>query len=119
MDILLSWLEKFETKPKKVFTNHGEDKVCDEFAKLIEEKFGLEAEAPYNGAIYDLKTGELIEEGEREYIVRKPRESSAFAALLSAGKELLNLIEKYREGANKDIKKFTNEIRALIEKWKK
>ena len=119
MNILLSWLENYETKPKKVFINHGEDKVCDEFAKIIEEKLGFEAEAPYNGAVYDLKTGELLKEGERSYIAKKPRESTAFAALLSAGKELLSIIETYKNGANKDIKKFTNEIRTLIEKWKK
>ena len=119
MNILLSWFENYETKPKKVFVNHGEDKVCDEFAKIIEEKLGFEAEAPYNGAVYDLKTGELLKEGERSYIAKKPRESTAFAALLSAGKELLNIIETYKNGANKDIKNFTTEIRTLIEKWKK
>ena len=46
---LLRWIEAFDTKPKRVFVNHGEDEVEDRFVQLLQER-GFTACAPYNGA---------------------------------------------------------------------
>ena len=120
-DMLLGWLQNISPKPQKVFVNHGADVVCDSFASLITEKLGVTAEAPYNEAVYDLKTGELLLEGNRERIVKfKPKESRAntvFRRLLDAGRRLLTVIEHNRGGANKDLAKFADQINSLCDKW--
>ncbi len=33
---LLRWIEAFDTKPKRVFVNHGEDEVEDRFVQLLQ-----------------------------------------------------------------------------------
>lgn len=125
MNILLSWLNGFEHKPKKVFVNHGDDTVCDDFAETINERLGIDATAPYNGARYNLITGECEFKGNTVKIREKvtatvpQRESSAFGRLLSAGRRLMSVIESYRQCANKDIAKFADQIIALCNKWER
>lgn len=125
-DMLINWINNFDEKPRTVFVNHGNDTVCDEFASHITEKLGIKATAPYNGAEYDLCSGECLIKGNTRHIVKKTyvssnqrRASSAFTELLNAGKRLMSVIEKYREGANKDIKSFAEQINLLAEKWNK
>ena len=120
--ILLSWLNGFKQKPKQVFVNHGNDTVCDEFAAAVTETLNIPAVAPYNGASYDLLTGICLEKGNRKRIEQKPRnkrDEAVFARLLTAGKRLLSIIEKYRQAANKDIAAFADQITALCNKWDK
>ena len=45
------------------------------------------------------------------------KHSSVFDRLLAAGRRLLSVIEKNREGANKDLAKFADQITALCDKW--
>ena len=122
-DMLIDWLDGFSIKPSTVFVNHGSDGVCDEFAKTVKERLGIDAIAPYNGAKYDLITGECIERGNNKPIVKKEREpknkrkSVAYLSLFMAGKRLMEIIERHREGSNKDIAKLTNQINSLCDKW--
>ena len=120
-DMLLGWLENISPKPQKVYVNHGQDTVCDSFASLVSEKLNIPAEAPYNEAVYDLSTGKLLIEGNRERITKfKPKESRAntvFRRLIDSGKRLLAVIEHNRGGANKDLAKFADQINALCDKW--
>ena len=122
-NMLIGWIEGFTEKPKTVFVNHGDDAVCDEFAAAITEKTGIYATAPYNAAEYDLISGVCLKSGNKQKIVKtgsvKFRESSGFSRLYNAGKRLLAVIEKYREGANKDIAKFADEVTKLSDKWDK
>ncbi len=124
-DMLINWLDGFEKKPKTVFVNHGNDAVCDEFASLIEQKLLIYATAPYNAAEYDLISGVCLEKGNSKRIERfipksdLKRESSAFKRLTAASRRLLSIVDKYREGANKDIAKFADQIIALCDKWDK
>lgn len=121
-NMLLDWIGGFKQKPKAVFVNHGSDTVCDEFAAEIESRFKISAYAPYNSAEYDLITGVCLNKGNRTRIAKKAspqRESTAFARLSTAGKRLMSIIEKYRQGANKDIAKFADQITALSNKWDK
>ena len=57
---LLSWLNRFEKKPKLVFVNHGDDESCKELVRKIGEDLQMEAYAPYSGASFDLLKGEWI-----------------------------------------------------------
>lgn len=122
-DMLLGWLDGFEKKPKTVFVNHGSDTVCDAFAATVQEKLGISAVAPYNGAKYDLISGVCLEEGNTRRILKKPlqqaqkRESSAFRQLQNAMLRLTAVTESYRQGANKDIAKLASQILSLCDKW--
>ena len=96
--------------------------LCDEFAAAVTETLNIPAVAPYNGASYDLLTGICLEKGNRKRIEQKPRnkrDEAVFARLLTAGKRLLSIIEKYRQAANKDIAAFADQITALCNKWDK
>ena len=121
--ILLSWLSGFKEKPKQIFVNHGNDTVCDEFASTITETLKIPAVAPYNGASYDLLTGICLNKGNRQRIEQKgkfnKRDAAVFARLVTAGKRLTSIIEKYRQAANKDIAAFADQITALCNKWDK
>lgn len=120
-DMLIEWLKNITPSPKRVFVNHGNDEVCDLFASDIRKELGCEAVAPYNGAAYDLLTGECLFEGNREKFKRSAqavrRSDSVFRRLVQAGKKLLIVIEHNRGGANKDLAKFADQIIALAEKW--
>ena len=123
-DILTNWLKGFEVKPKTVFVNHGGDTVCDEFAEHIKNEISVNTIAPYSGGEYDLHTMECIKTGNTEKIkkavgVKSHYESSAFSKLFGAAKKLMSVIEKYREGANKDILKFASNVQSLADKWDK
>lgn len=123
-DMLINWLDGFDKKPTAIFVNHGSDTVCDEFANTVKERLGIKATAPYNGSKYDLISGECIERGNTQPITAKQtagskknsRKSAAFIGLLTAGKRLMDIIEGYREGTNKDISKLTNQINSLCDK---
>lgn len=120
-DMLIDWLKNITPKPKAVFVNHGNDTVCDSFAQDVEKELNCKATAPYNGAEYDLHTGECLYAGNHEKIKRnKPavqRANAVFQRLLQAGKRLLIVIEHNRGGANKDLAKFADQINALSDKW--
>ncbi|MGN0335254.1 MAG: MBL fold metallo-hydrolase RNA specificity domain-containing protein [Lachnospiraceae bacterium] len=123
-DMLLDWIGNLKEAPRQIFVNHGQDEVTDEFAEAITKRFGFSATAPYNGAVYDLMSGECLKEGNRiriENSILKKHQiiSSVYEKLLRAGKRLLEVIEKNKGGANKDLKKFTDEINSLCDKWER
>lgn len=119
--IMLRWLEGLKDHPPRVFVNHGDDTVCDAFAETITQTLGYPATAPYNGAIYDVATGMLLEQGNRVRLERKSakqkRSDSVFDRLLSAGKRLMMLIEKSKGRPNKELAKFADQINRLADKW--
>ncbi len=120
---MLDWLAAIPGNPRQVFVNHGQDSVCDTFAAIITEKLGVEATAPYNGAIYDLETGLCLQEGNRTRLAPRKegsqRSSGVFNRLLEAGRRLLRVIEQNRGGTNKDLARFADQIDALSNKWER
>ncbi len=126
LGILLDWLGNIREKPQQVFVNHGEDAVCDEFAETIKEQLDFSATAPYNGSVYDLITGECLEEGnkvrirkeEPVKISRKGKSISAvYEHVLRALRRLTVLVERSDGWANKDLKKFASDINDVCDKW--
>lgn len=123
-DGLLTWIRHFDPKPKHVFVNHGEDLVAEHFARTLAAE-GIPAEAPYNGAVYELTGGAvaLLRQGTMVPLAKasqpadKPRTSPAFERLLNMGKRLLVVIEHNRGGANKDLARFASQIASLCDKW--
>ena len=122
-DILINWLSGFDKKPRIVFVNHGSNEACDIFAQFIQEKLNINAVAPYNASEYDLISGVCLEIGNTKKIIRqsltKQKESFAFNRLRAAGRRLLSVIDRYQNGANKDIAKFADQIISLCDKWEK
>lgn len=51
---LLNWLSELETKPKKVFLVHGENRPADELRVKIIEKLGMECSIPLMGQEIEL-----------------------------------------------------------------
>lgn len=123
--MLLTWLRRMTHRPQKVFVNHGADEVCDIFAKKISDELGIESEAPYNGAVYDLATGQMIAAGNRTRCTaqtssespQKPRNLTVYTRLVQAGERLMSVIRRSRERANKDLARFADQITALCDKW--
>ena len=123
-DGLLSWLSGFQRKPRKVFVNHGDDESCMAFQATLKQ-LGYDAEAPYSGTEFDLRSGQALNRTvgipvEREVPSRSTqRANQVFAELVNAAEALLALVKTFRGRTNKDNAKLTSQIRSLIEKWEK
>ncbi len=120
-DMLLGWLGSMPTPPKKVFVNHGDDQVCEIFAKTIESRLGYDCVAPYSGDGYDLISGECFQKG---IIVRaekkegRKRANQVYERLLTAAKRLMKRIDGMKGAPNKEIAKLTDQINTLCDKFK-
>ncbi len=121
-DGLLDWLRGFEKKPRQVFVNHGENTVTDSFARTITEELGFPAMAPYSGAEYDLlrERFDVLPEG---IPVSKPtvggtKADSLYKSLLNAGESLLRIVREAKGKPNKTLQHFTDDLNALIKKYK-
>ena len=118
---LLRWLDGFQAPPQRVFVVHGEDQVTEEFAQVVEERFGCQTFAPFPGGEADLLTNEIISEGVR--IPVKPKKAvqrkadAAFERLLAAARRLLDVVGRCSGLANKDKAKFEAQILHLADKW--
>ncbi len=124
---LLEWITHFAQKPKKVFVVHGEDLVCESFAKCLQEEYGYDVAAPYSGACYDLASGTMISAGVRIPVAPKmypqakavseggKRAMYLAGQLDEAGKRLLRIISQNKGGANRDMEKMLKQIHALCD----
>lgn len=115
--MLYGWLAAMPEAPKKVFVNHGGDGVTDQFALLIREKLGWDAEAPYNGSCFDLAAMEWLSQGFRTKLKKKPARNPVFDRLYQAGQRLLRLIEQSRGLSNRELGKFADQVNELCKKW--
>lgn len=116
---LMEWIGNFE-HPSMVFVNHGEAIAAEALAKEIRDNLGLKVYAPYSGAEFDIATGVVTNDAKPVYIIpdpKKVRTGSAYENLLDASTRLHNLIKDNSGRANADMRKLTNAINDLIEKW--
>ena len=51
---MLKWLSNFKNLPHKVFITHGEENSALDFARMINEQFGVGSETPHLGDIFEL-----------------------------------------------------------------
>ena len=121
---LMTWARAFGHSPKQFFVVHGEDQTAADFAQRLETELGCPAMAPFSGTVYDLAAEKCIHQAAGIPAPKKPavtaaskKASKIFARLLSMGQRLLSVIHKNEGGANKDLKKFANEIQQLCDKW--
>jgi len=115
---LLEWVQGFGEKPRKVFVVHGEDQACKSFVECLNGEYGIKAYAPYSGTVFNLLTNKLEYEGQPIPVKKKAEAvSDVFTRLLAAGHRLLAVIHKNEGGANKDLAKFADQVKALCDKW--
>lgn len=120
---LMKWAAAFKENPKRVFVAHGDDQVCDIFAKRLEEELGYSAMAPYSGTEADLLDNVIVKEMAGIAIKRvqqkaKDRKAAGvFARLVAAGQRLMTVIRHNEGGANKDLARFADQINSLCDKW--
>ena len=125
-DGLLKWISAFSPKPRHVFVVHGESQVTETYAQTLRD-LGFSAHSPNYEEVYDLLADRMLAPGILR--VRKPaaREdaagsrapSAAFLRLEQMGKQLIQLIAASRGRTNKDLAKFADQLKALIDKWDK
>ena len=122
---LINWLTAMKNKPQTVFVNHGDNQSCEDFKNCLINDYGYNAIAPFSGTQYDLAAGEISVQTEGKRIEKaqpqqfeNTRAQIIFTALADAANELLLLAKSYKGHSNKEISQFTNQIRALISKWK-
>ncbi len=121
-DMLLSWLGNMSKPPMQVFVNHGDDGVCEEFAKGVTEKLAFPAVAPYSGDGFDLITNECYQKG----IIRPALKGSAgrrranqlYEKLLAALGRLSKLVQSMKGASNKELTRITDQINAICDKFK-
>ncbi len=96
--------------------------MTDGFAAHLTEATGAPAIAPYSGDVYDLVQNACVVLGsrkraEKKTAAKKKGVSSVFDRLLAAGQRLLAVIHKNKEGSNKDLARFADQINSLCDKW--
>ena len=119
---LLRWAEQFPVKPRQVFVVHGDQEVTASYAQLLRDR-GFDAHAPDYEEVYDLLGDRMLapgippavkeEEDQREHFAASP----AYRRLEEVGDQLLDVIRRNKGGTNKDLAKFADQLRALIQKW--
>ncbi|MCD8160596.1 MAG: MBL fold metallo-hydrolase [Clostridiales bacterium] len=119
-DALIRWVSQFDRpRPTQVFVVHGDGAVCEGFASEL-NRMGYRAHAPEWREVFDLAAGVVTEKGVAPPKKSEPKwqeGSPAYRRLEEAGRQLLEVIGRNKGGTNKDLAKFTDQIRALIQKW--
>ncbi|MCI8843920.1 MAG: MBL fold metallo-hydrolase [Oscillospiraceae bacterium] len=118
---LLAFAEHFAPAPRHTFVVHGQGEVAEQFAYLLKER-KIPAHAPEPGEVYDLIGNRLLEAGTPRVKTAPaakaiPSASPAWRRLEQTAKELMQVVERNRGGANKDLAKFADQLKALMNKW--
>ena len=68
--MLIDWIRKFKTKPKKIFIVHGEEEASETLSKLIESEFHIKTIIPNMGEVFTIEKEdiELIKSAEIEFM---------------------------------------------------
>lgn len=116
---LIGWVNAYAPKPEHVFVVHGDADVAPIFAQNLRDR-GFSVHAPEYTEVYDLLTNSIISAGytpEAKKPMLLDKGSAAYQRLENVGLLLQEVIRHNKGGTNKDLGKFADQIRALIEKW--
>ena len=119
----MRWAASFQEKPRKVFVVHGDDKVCEIFAKKLTDELQYDTMAPFSGTVYDLLADQAVKETvgipiRKAEIGGQPvKAGGVYARLIAAGQRLMAVIRRNEGGANKDLARFADQINSLCDKW--
>ena len=117
-DGLLRWIEAYNPRPRQVFVVHGDQEVTEVYANTLRQR-GLDAHAPNYEEVYDLLTNRMLSPGlpPEKKQAAPAAGSPAYQRLEEVGRRLMEVIAHNKGGTNKDLGKFADQLRALIEKW--
>ena len=118
-DGLVRWISSYTPKPEHVFVVHGDARAAVNYAQTLTE-LGFRVHAPNYEEVYDLMDNRMIAPGIEPELRQAPaadRGSPAYQRLEDIGQKLMEVIARNKGGANKDLGKFADQIRALISKW--
>ncbi len=117
---LLAWINYYNPRPREVFVVHGDAQVTEIYANTLREQ-GFSAHAPEYEEVYDLLSGRVLAAGIPQPRKAAPQDagSPAYRSLKEAGEMLMEVIRRSKGGANKDLARFAEQIRALAEKWER
>lgn len=128
---LLKWADSFSPAPQRFYVTHGDESVALTFAGLLKDR-GLNASVPYNGDVWDIATGERLQEGPRTLAMpaqsqpaaedagskKKPEAQQDADRLLSEAMERLQaLVRSVAPYANGIKRQLAEQISKLIRKW--
>ena len=117
-DHLLEWAQSFENTTH-FFVVHGDREVAPYFAESL-NKLGLSAHAPQYTEEYDLVANCQLAPGylpERKTHTPGGKVSTAYQRLVGLGKLLQEVILRSKGRANKDLAKFADQLKQLIDRW--
>lgn len=118
---LIHWLEMQGQKPKKVFIVHGEETAALSFRETL-QGLGYTAEVPLFESEYSLMDGACLAKG-RDFPRDKEKKagfvSEMFRRLLAAVERLTGIASGYKQGANRDVARFADEVEELCRRWEK
>ena len=98
-----------------MFINHGDDAVSAKFAETVRSELGYEAMAPYSGTVYDLKAGAFVKITEGVPVERESaKRNKFFANLVKAAERLLAAARSAEGRPNRELRRWTERIEALI-----
>lgn len=123
-DHLVSWARNFSPTPQQVFVVHGDSQVTEIFANTLKE-CGIPAHAPEYEEVYDLAENKLLAAGiPRQPKAEPPQQkrrktSEAYLYLEDVGRLLAASIANSEGRPNKDLRKFADQLKALLEKWER
>lgn len=115
-DGLDKWITHMK-KPAKVFVNHGEASVTEEYKEHLRNDFGINAFAPYSGAECDLITGEFVNTQPIKIVKKAGGVSPSYQRLCASLDRLSQLVKRSSGLTNKDLAKLTDTINNLCAKW--
>ncbi len=117
-DHLLEWAQSFENTAH-FFVVHGDREVAPYFAESL-RKLGLSAHAPQYTEVYDLVENRQLQVGylpERKTHTPTGKVSAAYQRLVAMGKLLQEVIVRSKGRANKDLARFADQLKQLIDRF--
>jgi len=121
LDGLTKWVTNIQGI-KRVFVVHGESDTTDAFTAHLQNKYALNAYAPYSGTEFDILTNTLTYEAEPKRIERKSAAKGGnpvYQRLLAVLDRLTKLIHRSTGRTNKDVARLTDQLTEICNKWEK
>jgi len=116
VDGLNAWISSIKGI-KKVFVNHSEASIADEYTAHLKNDYRLEAYAPYSGAELDILTGEFVNAAPIPVEKKSKGYSPSYQRLVASLERLTALINKSSGLTNKELAKMTDTLNNLCSKW--
>ena len=120
-DGLIEWAMSYNPSPSKIILVHGDDEAMESLKQKLEDKLDTEVICPFSGSVFDIKSGEF------EYLAQPmpikkengtPIRINEHAANLDEALNALHaLVERQKQGANRDMDELANAIEKLIDKY--